>query len=1730
MKQDPKNIHSEAREARINPPGLNHIDYKVGDFPSFIRRMRTRMHAMTVLDEKGKPHRPLAQVDSRIKETQQAGKMDFGMALLDAWAVVCDVLSFYTDRIANEVYLPTSKEDRSVVELAHMVGYNPDPGLAATTYTAFQLSESANALKVTTALRGTRLESVPDTPDTQSKQFETQEDLEARQNWNQLTLHHQVTPRKTPVTTGAASLKLSGHGALPRVGELLVITGRAHRSDTSEPVLLDHLLTDVARKNDHILISWKNPPVMDPSHIMAVDLPMEDVKLIRFSRKSPLFGHNATLWEDLPEDARSRIAPPDGGIHLGSIGGSDWKRIGHTLPSAEVRCMAVHPRGHLFVSLVGLGIYRSSDQGRTWRSMNMTLTSLDILSLAFDVNGRVYAGSADGTVFRSGSLGENWSPVKGSHNQKKNPGLPETAVNAILPHVGNVPQPLYTSFLELIDIKSLLRLLNPKVYVLIISWFLNLLLNMGSRIFQTIFKSFGKVARRIRRDTGNPTVSRAETESALIFVGTEHGVFRSQGNGWKPVNKGLPRFDSETENANLSVRSLAVLGNRIFAGTDLGIFVSDDLGNNWKEASHGIEPDAKGNHALVSNLEAVQLPNGSTLLAAGASTGFYQSKDRGRSWQAINTGIPQGAEIRGLAVHRDPPTLLFAATDQGIFSMTMGASAWSSKNEKLRIKLFELERHWTPDIEYGLIPITLRAAFLNHGVRLSPHAVIQVNEARKLWTIIDRPENATYHLTRRGPRLLVEKRITDIKALTVGRDGSVIASTPPGSFRPNQWPGFWLKEGQIDLADKAPDLAPGSMIFLSQDDQTMLLTAKSVTSVTRSDFGETRTVTRIGVDSSDTLETFDLRRTELHLISEPLELHWPSTPTNQPISGDYVDVAPKVSDMPPGRTLIISGQRSRARLGPVGGVYTLKEGKPQRDGLAHHHINAIVKDSRARLFAATDQGLFKRTETGWIPFGLKDMSVSTLAVDHELDELYAGVSGENPGLYRLRKERWQPLPLTFELNALIISHKEGLIYAAAGENGVWYSDNHGDTWRPSNAGLRKTHLTCLIHITGRGLMAGTREHGVFFLPQGKERWQAINRGLNDLRINCISGNKTGTDFLIGTPKRIFQCSAPGNSWIPFTRGLGSAPITALLHIGKRRYAGASGEGLYIHRDDETGWRHHPMGVSNHISTLADGAGRDVWIGTQSFSVLRDPHDRSIQLAPKTLFIMENAVRLEQETFLQYLSEPFFQHNVNLDEKVVLKPLKDHAGWYLEDPSGNLVAIYREGTCYRVCIPTESLTVATTPRERNGMTLWSFERDNGLRLDLLAGQGELIIGPANTEDPAVGERRTLTLNRDDHSDYSRLIFNRPLQYMYDRHKVTLYGNVAAATQGKTVKEVLGHGDQLKTNQRFNLKFKPLTYVPGKNGPTPQLQVHVNPSDSHEGVPWSLTRSLYPGAPDRRQFMLWSTEESSQLIFGDGRSGAKLPTGYSNITATYRYGLGADGNVPANTITRMLGKPLGIKRVTNPLPAEGGADPETPDQIRQRAPITTRAIDRIVTLSDCEDLVKLYPGISKVAASSIQVGCQSVAHLTLVLEDGNLLDPESDYYFNLTKYINSKKATISGQIMLDGYEALRFNVQARIRIQPGKPKEKVLEQVEQILLKAYNIENRHFGQDLITAELVRIMNDAPGVLSAELQALYPEGSGPVLNDVIKVRPAQWDSGRKRTRPAQILVINDNGIFLE
>lgn len=166
-----------------NRPGLNELRYRAGTHASFLETMLARLssHAMEIpldeADENGGPKtltlHPLQALRSRAPE-------DPAMAMLDAWAAVAEVLTYYQERIANEGYLRTATERRSILELARLVGYSLRPGLAASVYLAFTVEDVGHEVEIPA---GTRAQSLPG-PGELPQSFETSERLMARPEWN----------------------------------------------------------------------------------------------------------------------------------------------------------------------------------------------------------------------------------------------------------------------------------------------------------------------------------------------------------------------------------------------------------------------------------------------------------------------------------------------------------------------------------------------------------------------------------------------------------------------------------------------------------------------------------------------------------------------------------------------------------------------------------------------------------------------------------------------------------------------------------------------------------------------------------------------------------------------------------------------------------------------------------------------------------------------------------------------------------------------------------------------------------------------------------------------------------------------------------------------------------------------------------------------------------------------------------------------------------------------------------------------------------------------------------------------------------------------------------------------------------------------------------------------------------------------------------------------------------
>jgi len=154
---------------------------------------------------------------------------DFVIALLDSFAVMADVLTFYQERISNESYLRTAIHRESLFRLSRLVGRQLCPGVSASTYLAFSLDEIKGSPEQVLIEKGTKVQSVPGIGE-QAQTFETVQEIQARPEYNSIK---PLLTQPHPLSTAMKCLALKGLGTLLKKGDMLLISAAARTAADS---------------------------------------------------------------------------------------------------------------------------------------------------------------------------------------------------------------------------------------------------------------------------------------------------------------------------------------------------------------------------------------------------------------------------------------------------------------------------------------------------------------------------------------------------------------------------------------------------------------------------------------------------------------------------------------------------------------------------------------------------------------------------------------------------------------------------------------------------------------------------------------------------------------------------------------------------------------------------------------------------------------------------------------------------------------------------------------------------------------------------------------------------------------------------------------------------------------------------------------------------------------------------------------------------------------------------------------------------------------------------------------------------------------------------------------------------------------------------------------------------------------------------------------------------------
>ncbi|WP_225913770.1 putative baseplate assembly protein [Leptolyngbya ohadii] len=177
------------------------------------------------------------------------------------------------------------------------------------------------------------------------------------------------------------------------------------------------------------------------------------------------------------------------------------------------------------------------------------------------------------------------------------------------------------------------------------------------------------------------------------------------------------------------------------------------------------------------------------------------------------------------------------------------------------------------------------------------------------------------------------------------------------------------------------------------------------------------------------------------------------------------------------------------------------------------------------------------------------------------------------------------------------------------------------------------------------------------------------------------------------------------------------------------------------------------------------------------------------------------------------------------------------------------------------------------------------------------------------------------------------------------------------------------------------------------------------DADSVVRWQVQRDLLNSDRFARDFVVETEEDGRAFLrFGDDALG-KRPRPNTRLITRYRIGNGSSGNVGAEAIATLLvpdnALPAAhtaptvsgrIKSLRNPLPAQGGTEPESIDRVRLDAPQAFRQQQRAVTEKDYAAVAERYPGVQRALATRRWTGSWYTLFITVDRVGGLPIDDE------------------------------------------------------------------------------------------------------------------------------------------
>ncbi len=253
-------------------------------------------------------------------------------------------------------------------------------------------------------------------------------------------------------------------------------------------------------------------------------------------------------------------------------------------------------------------------------------------------------------------------------------------------------------------------------------------------------------------------------------------------------------------------------------------------------------------------------------------------------------------------------------------------------------------------------------------------------------------------------------------------------------------------------------------------------------------------------------------------------------------------------------------------------------------------------------------------------------------------------------------------------------------------------------------------------------------------------------------------------------------------------------------------------------------------------------------------------------------------------------------------------------------------------------------------------------------------------------------------------------------------------------------------------------------------------------------WSPQPNLLQSGTSDTSFVVEvEYDGSAHLRFGDGTNGLSPASG-SLVAATYRIGNGTMGNIGAESLVFLDTNDARITGCINPLPASGGVDPETTEQIRRRAPQAFLTQERAITMADYEAIAERNTQIDEAVASLRWTGSWYTVFVAAESKGGGNLTPALRK--TLTRFVNRYR--LAGQdLELHSPQYLSLKIELTVCVDPAYFQANVRKGLLASLNKLFAPDAFRFGQTVYLSPILAAARKVAGVTSVTASVFEPQG---------------------------------------